>query len=429
MAKRSGLSMLRRVNALLEDLTWRGLIAHSTDLDALGAHLDEGSVKFYVGFDPTAKSVHTGNLVQILLAKRLQEAGHQPFMLVGGATGLIGDPKESGERVMNSKELVHEWVEQIRGQVSRFLSFEGSNAATMVNNYDWTAQMSVLDFLRDVGKHFPVNRMLARDVVARRLEAGISYTEFSYVLLQSMDYRELNRRHGITLQTGGSDQWGNIAAGVELIRRSDQKRVHAMATPLLTKADGTKFGKTESGTVWLDPELTSPYAMYQFFLNAEDAKVIDYLKVFSFRGREEIEALEQATIEAPFKREAQRALADDVTDLVHGKGEREAAVAASAALFGRGELQSLSDQTLSSVAREVGGGTFEGDAAVVDALVAAGVVDSKGAARRAIGEGGAYLNNERIEDPELVLTPEQLLHGRFAVLRRGRKTVGIAERV
>lgn len=429
MAKRSGLSMLRRVNALLEDLTWRGLIAHSTDLDALGAHLDEGSVKFYVGFDPTAKSVHTGNLVQILLAKRLQEAGHQPFMLVGGATGLIGDPKESGERVMNSKELVHEWVEQIRGQVSRFLSFEGSNAATMVNNYDWTAQMSVLDFLRDVGKHFPVNRMLARDVVARRLEAGISYTEFSYVLLQSMDYRELNRRHGITLQTGGSDQWGNIAAGVDLIRRSDQKRVHAMATPLLTKADGTKFGKTESGTVWLDPELTSPYAMYQFFLNAEDAKVIDYLKVFSFRGREEIEALEQATIEAPFKREAQRALADDVTDLVHGKGEREAAVAASAALFGRGELQSLSDQTLSSVAREVGGGTFEGDATVVDALVAAGVVDSKGAARRAIGEGGAYLNNERIEDPELVLTPEQLLHGRFAVLRRGRKTVGIAERV
>ena len=242
MAKRSGLSMLRRVNALLEDLKWRGLIAHSTDLDALGAHLDEGSVKFYVGFDPTAKSVHTGNLVQILLAKRLQEAGHQPFMLVGGATGLIGDPKESGERVMNSKELVHEWVEQIRGQVSRFLSFEGSNAATMVNNYDWTAQMSVLDFLRDVGKHFPVNRMLARDVVARRLEAGISYTEFSYVLLQSMDYRELNRRHGITLQTGGSDQWGNIAAGVDLIRRSDQKRVHAMATPLQPKADGTNFG-------------------------------------------------------------------------------------------------------------------------------------------------------------------------------------------
>lgn len=426
---RAGLSMLRPVNALLDDLQWRGLIAHSTDLDALAAHLDEGPVKFYVGFDPTAQSVHTGNLVQILLAKRLQDAGHQPFPLVGGATGLIGDPKESGERVMNSKELVHEWVDRIRAQVGRFLSFEGPNAATMVNNYDWTAEMSVLDFLRDVGKHFPVNRMLARDVVARRLEAGISYTEFSYVLLQSMDYRELNRRYGITLQTGGSDQWGNIAAGVELIRRSDQRKVHAMATPLLTKADGTKFGKTESGTVWLDAELTSPYAMYQFFLNAEDAKVIDYLKVFSFRSREEIEALEQASIEAPYKRDAQRALADDVTDIVHGRAEREAAVAAAGALFGRGELHELSAQTLASVSREVGGGTFDGDASVVDALVAAGVVDSRGAARRVIGEGGAYLNNVRIEDPELVLSAENLLHGRYAVLRRGRKTVGVAERV
>ena len=421
--------MLWRVNALLDDLQWRGLIAHSTDLDALGAHLDEGPVKFYVGFDPTAQSVHTGNLVQILLAKRLQDAGHQPFLLVGGATGLIGDPKESGERVMNSKELVHEWVDKIRAQVSRFVSFEGDNAAPMVNNYDWTAEMSVLDFLRDVGKHFPVNRMLARDVVARRLEAGISYTEFSYVLLQSMDYRELNRRHGITMQTGGSDQWGNIAAGVELLRRSDQVRVHAMATPLLTKADGTKFGKTEAGTVWLDPSLTSPYAMYQFFLNAEDAKVIDYLKVFSFRGREEIEALEQATLEAPFKREAQRALADDVTDIVHGRAEREAAVAASAAIFGRGELGELSEATLASVLREVGGSQVAADATVVDALVAAGVVESKGAARRAIAEGGAYLNNERIEDADLVLSPDALLHGRYAVLRRGRKTVGIAERV
>ncbi|AQP49170.1 tyrosine--tRNA ligase [Tessaracoccus aquimaris] len=417
------------MNALLDDLQWRGLIAHSTDLDALGAHLDEGSVKFYVGFDPTAQSVHTGNLVQILLAKRLQDAGHQPFLLVGGATGLIGDPKESGERVMNSKELVHEWVDKIRSQVSRFVSFEGDNAATMVNNYDWTAEMSVLDFLRDVGKHFPVNRMLARDVVARRLEAGISYTEFSYVLLQSMDYRELNRRYGITMQTGGSDQWGNIAAGVELLRRSDQVRVHAMATPLLTKADGTKFGKTEAGTVWLDPSLTSPYAMYQFFLNAEDAKVVDYLKVFSFRSREEIEALERATLEAPFKREAQRALADDVTDIVHGRAERDAAVAASGAIFGRGELGELSEATLASVLSEVGGSQVDSDATVVDALVAAGVVESKGAARRAIAEGGAYLNNERIEDADLVLAPEALLHGRYAVLRRGRKTVGIAERI
>ncbi|HMR12428.1 MAG: tyrosine--tRNA ligase [Propioniciclava sp.] len=412
------------MNALLDDLRWRGLIAHSTDPDALGTHLDEGGVKFYVGFDPTAQSVHTGNLVQLLLARRLQQAGHQPFMLVGGATGLIGDPKEAGERVMNSTDVVAEWVEKIRAQVERYVSFDGGNAATMVNNLDWTASMSTLDFLRDVGKHFPVNRMLARDVVARRLESGISYTEFSYVLLQSMDYRELNRRHGVTLQTGGSDQWGNITAGVELIRRSDQRRVHAMATPLLTKADGTKFGKTESGTVWLDPTLTSPYAFHQFFLNAEDAKVVDYLKVFSFRSREEIEALEQATIDAPYKREAQRALADDVTDLVHGVAEREAAVAAASALFGRGELAELSPQTLDGVVREVGGQGVSGDVSIVDALVAAGVAKSKGDARRTIAEGGAYLNNEKVTDPELTLTADLLLHGRYAILRRGRKTVG-----
>nr|WP_255698440.1 tyrosine--tRNA ligase [Tessaracoccus sp. ZS01] len=414
------------VNALLDDLRWRGLIAHSTDPEALAAHLDEGPVKFYIGFDPTAESVHTGNLVQALLARRLQDAGHQPFMLVGGATGLIGDPKESGERVMNSVELVHEWVDRIRGQVGRYVNFDGPNAATMVNNYDWTSTMSVLDFLRDVGKHFPVNRMLARDVVARRLEAGISYTEFSYVLLQSMDFRELYRRYGVTLQTGGSDQWGNLTAGVELIRRSDQGKAHALATPLLTKADGTKFGKTESGTVWLDGSLTSPYAFHQFFLNSEDSKVVDYLKVFSFRSREEIEALEQATIEAPFKREAQRALADEVTDIVHGRAEREAAVAAAAAVFGRGELHELSPETLGSVAGEVGGGELEPGATIVDAMVAAGVSKSKGEARRTVAEGGAYLNNEKVEDPDLTLDGERLLHGRFAVVRRGRKTVGIA---
>jgi tyrosyl-tRNA synthetase len=416
--------MLTGVNALLDDLRWRGLLAHSTDPDALAAHLDEGSVKFYVGFDPTAQSVHTGNLVQLLLARRLQDAGHRPFMLVGGATGLIGDPKESGERVMNSTDVVAGWVERIREQVGRFVAFDGPAAATMVNNFDWTSQMSVLDFLRDVGKHFPVNRMLARDVVARRLESGISYTEFSYVLLQSMDYRELYRRHGVTLQTGGSDQWGNLTAGVELIRRSDQGRVHAMATPLLTKADGTKFGKTESGTVWLDGTLTSPYAFHQFFLNAEDSKVIDYLKVFSFRSREEIEELERATIDAPFKREAQRALADDVTDLVHGVAEREAAVAAASALFGRGELERLAPSTLEGVLREVGGQPVEEDLTVVEAMVVSGIVESKGAARRAIAEGGAYLNNVKIDDPDIVLAGDRLVHGRFAILRRGRRTVG-----
>ncbi|PIE20125.1 MAG: tyrosine--tRNA ligase, partial [Arachnia propionica] len=268
------------MNALLDDLTWRGLIAHSTDPEALAEHFDAGPVRFYVGFDPTAPSLHMGNLVQLVLARRLQQAGHRPYLLVGGSTGLIGDPKESGERVMNPVDVVHEWVARIHQQVQRFVDFSGDAAATMVNNYDWTHDMSVLEFLRDVGKHFPVNRMLARDVVARRLEEGISYSEFSYVLLQSLDYRELFRQHGVTLQTGGSDQWGNITAGVELIRRSEQQRVHALATPLLTKADGTKFGKTETGTVWLDAELMSPYAFHQFFLNAEDAKVIDYLKVF-----------------------------------------------------------------------------------------------------------------------------------------------------
>ena len=414
------------MNALLDDLRWRGLIAHSTDPDALGAHLDEGGVKFYVGFDPTAQSVHTGNLVQLLLARRLQQAGHQPFMLVGGATGLIGDPKEAGERVMNSTDVVAEWVEKIRAQVERYVSFDGDNAATMVNNLDWTASMSTLDFLRDVGKHFPVNRMLARDVVARRLESGISYTEFSYVLLQSMDYRELNRRHGVTLQTGGSDQWGNITAGVELIRRSDQRRVHAMATPLLTKADGTKFGKTESGTVWLDPTLTSPYAFHQFFLNAEDAKVVDYLKVFSPRDHEEIEHLAHLTETEPFRRAAQKALADDVTDLVHSVAEREAVVAAAQALFGRGELSDLPASTLEAVLREVGITELEGRElpTIVDALVMAGVVDSKSAARRAVAEGGAYLNNQKVTDPEARIEVEDLLSGRFALLRRGKKTLG-----
>jgi tyrosine--tRNA ligase len=412
------------VNALLEDLCWRGLIAHSTDLDALGAQLDDGPIKFYVGFDPTAPSLHMGNLVQVLLARRLQQAGHKPPLLVGGATGQIGDPKETGERVINSKEVVAGWVERIRSQVERFVSFEGDNAAVMVNNLDWTSGMSVLDFLRDVGKHFPVNRMLARDVVARRLEAGISYTEFSYVLLQSMDYRELHHRYGVTLQHGGSDQWGNITAGVELLRRSEQARVHALATPLLTKADGTKFGKTESGTVWLDRELTSPYAFHQFFLNAEDAKVVDYLKVFSFRSHEEIEALEKATENEPHKRLAQKALADDVTDIVHGIDERKAVVAAAAAIFGRGELAELSEETLGGIMRELKAPEVKLPMPLVDAFLVSGIVESKAAARRAILEGGAYLNNEKVTDPDFVLTSDHLLGGRCAIVRRGRRTIG-----
>src|SRR3954453_22303891 len=306
---------------LLDDLEWRGLIAHSTDLDALREALAAGSVRFYVGFDPTAPSLHMGHLVQVLTAKRLQDAGHTPYALVGGATGMIGDPKESGERVLNSAETVKDWVERVRRQIEPFLSFEGENAATMVNNLDWTENLSTIDFLRDIGKHFPVNRMLARDVVRTRLEAGISYTEFSYVLLQSMDYLNLYRDHGVTLQTGGSDQWGNITGGVELIRRTEGARGHALATPLVPKADGTKYGKTAGGALWLDPEMLSPYAFYQFWLNAEDEKVGELLRAFTLLPHEEIEDLERQTAEKPFLRAAQKALAEQVTTLVHGAEE------------------------------------------------------------------------------------------------------------
>ena len=301
---------------LLDDLEWRGLLAHSTDRDALRAALTEGSVKYYVGFDPTAPSLHMGHLVQVVTARRLQLAGHTPFALVGGATGMIGDPKEAGERSLNSLDIVKQWVEKVRGQIEPFLSFEGPNAATMVNNYDWTASLSTIDFLRDIGKHFPVNRMLARDVVARRLESGISYTEFSYVLLQSLDFLELYRQHDVRLQFGGSDQWGNLTGGVDLIRRVTGGRAHAFATPLMTKADGTKYGKTEGGALWLDPEMLSPYAFYQFWLNVEDVKVGELLRVFTFLGRDEIEELERQTEEKPFLRAGQKTLAEHVTSIV-----------------------------------------------------------------------------------------------------------------
>lgn len=414
------------MNAVLDELKWRGLVYQSTDEAALAAHLDEGRVTGYVGFDPSAPSIHFGNLVQLMVWRHLQAAGHKPLLLVGGATGLIGDPRMSSERNLNPKEVVDGWVERIRAQVSRFVDFDGPNGAEVVNNYDWTKDLGTLDFLRDVGKHFSVNRMLARDVVATRLESGISYTEFSYILLQSLDFRELYRTKGCTLQTGASDQWGNISSGVELIRRSDGGKAHGLCTPLLTKADGTKFGKTETGTVWLDPTMTSPYAFHQFFLNAEDAKVVDYLKVFSPRSHDEIEHLAHLTEAEPFRRAAQKALADDVTDLVHSVAEREAAVAAAQALFGRAELSDLPVATLEAVLTEVGLSSVDGPElpTVVDALVLAGVVDSKGAARRAIAEGGAYLNNQKVTDADQRITADDLLAGRFALLRRGKKTLG-----
>ncbi len=375
------------MNALLDELTWRGFIAQSTDAEALAAHLDAGPITSYVGFDPTAASLHIGHLVQLLVSRRIQEAGHRPVLLVGGATGLIGDPKLTGERVMNDATVVHEWSERLRGQVSRYVSFDGDNPALVVNNYDWTSQLSTLDFLREVGKHFPVNRMLARDVVARRLEDGISFTEFSYVLLQSLDYRELFRRHGVTMQTGAQDQWGNITAGIDFIRRTEGASVHGLVTPLLTKADGTKFGKTESGTVWIDPELTSPFAFHQFWLNAEDSKVIDYLKIFTWRSRDEIEELAVQTEQAPQLRAAQRALADDITALVHGTAERDAAELAGRALFGRGELAELPAATLGAALRELAApelSRVDGQLPLVtDAMAASKVAESKSAARRA----------------------------------------------
>jgi len=408
---------------LLDDLEWRGLVAHSTDRDALREALGEGSVRYYVGFDPTAPSLHMGNLLQIVTAMRLQRAGHTPYVLVGGATGLIGDPRDSGERTLNSLDTVNDWVRRVRGQIEPFLSFEGANAATMVNNYDWTASLSTIDFLRDIGKHFPVNRMLARDVVKRRLEDGISYTEFSYVLLQSMDFLNLYRDHGVTLQFGGSDQWGNLTSGVELIRRADGGRAHAFATPLITKADGTKYGKTEGGALWLDPEMMSPYSFFQFWLNVEDEKVVELLKAFTFLTRAEIEELETTHAEKPFLRAAQKALAEQVTTLVHGAEETARIKAASAALFGGGELAGLGGQTLGAALREAGSITIDGGElpSVVDLLVDTGLVKSKGEARRTIGEGGAYLNNVRVEDVEAVPARGDLIDGAWLVLRRGKK--------
>jgi tyrosyl-tRNA synthetase len=415
---------------VLDDLEWRGLIAHSTDLDALREEMDAGPVRFYVGFDPTAPSLHMGNLLQIVTAMRLQRAGHVPYALVGGATGMIGDPKDSGERVLNSLDVVKSWVERVRTQIEPFLSFEGANAATMVNNYDWTASLSTIDFLRDVGKHFPVNRMLARDVVRTRLDAGISYTEFSYVLLQSMDYLNLHRDHGVTLQFGGSDQWGNITAGVDLIRRADGARVHALATPLVTRSDGTKYGKTEGGALWLDPDMLSPYAFYQFWLNVEDEKVGELLRVFTFLDHDEIASLEEQTEEKPFLRAGQKALAEHMTTMVHGADETARIKAASSALFGGGALEELDVATLSAALREAGSTRLRrADAmpTVVDLLVASGLSRSKGEARRTVAEGGAYVNNRRVAEPDAAPAPEDLLGGSWLVLRRGKKNLAGVE--
>jgi len=417
---------------ILDELDWRGAVAHSTDPDVLRAALAAGAVTFYCGFDPTAPSLHFGNLVQLVTMRRLQLAGHDPIAVVGGATGLIGDPSgRSVERSLNEADVVADWVERIRGQVERYLEFSGAHAARIVNNLDWTVSVSALDLLRDVGKHFSVNRMLDKESVKARLEGpGISFTEFSYQILQAFDYLELHRRYGCTLQTGGSDQWGNLTAGVDLIRRVTGETVHAMATPLITKSDGTKYGKTADGTLWLDPKLTSPYAFYQYFLNTDDADIGALLRIFSFLSREEIEALEAATTAHPEERAAQQSLAAELTALVHGPEAAKQAASASEALFGRGDLQDLDAETLASALGELPHAEVNGPMpAIVDLLVAVGLAESRTAARRTVGDGGAYLNNVRVADPEMLPGDGDLLHGRWLVLRRGKRSLAAVERV
>lgn len=411
---------------ILDELTWRGLIAQSTDLDTLRRDLAAGPVTLYAGFDPTGPSLHAGHLVPLLALKRFQRAGHRPIVLAGGATGMIGDPREVGERTMNSADTVAEWAERIRGQLERFVDFDDSpTSAIVVNNADWTSSLSVVDFLRDVGKHFSVNVMLARDTVRRRLEGdGISYTEFSYMLLQANDYVQLRRQHGCTLQVGGSDQWGNIIAGVELNRRTDAAAVHALTVPLVTSADGKKFGKsTGGGSLWLDPQMTTPYAWYQYFVNAADADVVKYLRWFTFLDQDELAELETATAERPHAREAQRRLAAEMTTLVHGEANTRAVELASRALFGRGELAELDEATLSAALAEASvAAVHDGQPdTIVDLLVATGLCESKGAARRTIKEGGVSVNNQRIASEDWVPSSADLLHGRWLVLRRGKR--------
>ena len=417
---------------LLDDLRWRGLLAQSTDEKALAEALSK-PITLYVGFDPTAPSLHCGNLVVLLVLRRFQLAGHNPIALVGGATGLVGDPSgRNEERSLNSAEIVENWVSRIRTQVSAFLDFDApKNPARVVNNLDWTSPLSAIEFLRDIGKHFSVNQMLAKDSVASRLDAGgISYTEFSYQVLQSYDYLELFKRHGCTLQLGGSDQWGNIVAGLDLIRRVEGGSGHALTVPLLTKSDGSKFGKTAGGSVWLDPEMTSPYAFFQFWLNSEDKDVINFLKVFSFLSHDEINALEKSHNENPGLREAHRALARELTTLLHGAETTQRVEAAARALFGQGELGELDEATLASALAELPRATISKNEEIptwVDLIAAAGIVDSKSAARRIVKEGGAYLNNVKISGEDFAPSKSDFLCGKYAVLRKGKRDLAAIE--
>jgi len=419
-------------SALLADLQWRNSLAQTTNRKELENHLDSGSRSLYIGFDPTAPSLHLGNLAVLTVLRRFQLAGHKPIALVGGATGLVGDPSgRNSERTLNEVEVVADWVDRIRRQLEGFLDFSGNNAATMANNLDWTAPVSAISFLRDIGKHFSVNQMLAKESVSARLEAdGISYTEFSYQVLQAFDFLELFRRNGCALQVGGSDQWGNIVAGVDLIRRVEGKSAYALTIPLMTKADGTKFGKTASGAIWLDPKMTSPYAFFQFFLNSDDRDVEQLLRSFSFKNRGELEVLFESLRTNPGAREAHRALAREITTLIHGESETLKVEAAAKALFGQGELRELDSNTLAGALSELPRTTIAKGAAFpswVDLIVATGLVESKSAARRIVKEGGAYLNNAKISGEDFAPQSSDLLHGRYLVLRKGKRDLAAVE--
>lgn len=419
-------------SSLLQDLKWRNSIAQTTDIEELAKYLDAASRTLYLGFDPTAPSLHIGNLVALTVLRRFQLAGHRPIALVGGATGLVGDPSgRNSERTLNDVDVVNEWVGKIRAQLEGFLEFSGSNPAVMANNLDWTAPVSAIAFLRDIGKHFSVNQMLSRESVSARLEAGgISYTEFSYQVLQAFDFLELSRRQNCELQIGGSDQWGNIVAGVDLIRRVEGKSAHALTIPLLTKADGTKFGKTADGSIWLDAKMTSPYAFYQFFLNSDDRDVEQLLRTFSFKSHEELEALFESLRSNPGAREAHRALAREVTTLIHGSEQCNNVENASKALFGQSEIRELDAETLASALSELPRTTINRGQPFptwVDLISAAGVVDSKSAARRVVKEGGAYLNNQKISGEDFAPSEDDLLFGKFLVLRKGKRDLAAVE--
>ncbi|MFW0111584.1 tyrosine--tRNA ligase [Rothia sp. P5764] len=413
-----------------QELKWRGFVHVSTDEDALEKALTEETVNFYIGYDPTAASLHLGHLVQLLLMRRLQLAGHKPFGLVGGATGLIGDPRQTSERVLNSRDVVEGWVERLRSQIERFLSFEGENAASMVNNLEWTSQLSAIDFLREIGKNFRVGTMIKKEIVAKRLNSdeGISYTEFSYQILQGNDFLELNRRYNVSLQCGGSDQWGNLTSGTELVRKVEGKSVHALGTPLITNSDGTKFGKSEGNAIWLDPEMCSPYAFYQFWLNTADADVADRLKVFTFKTRDEIAELQRSVEEEPFKRLAQKTLAYEVTSLVHGLEATEKVIAASEALFGKGDFAALDEATLRAATAELPHALVSADQLdMVTVLTETGLSSSKSEARRTLKEGGAAINNVKVQGEDARLAQEDLLLGKYAVIRRGKKNMAVVE--